>query len=100
MKRNLLKVALDETFPYIIVIGVIGLGLYLNALIVQDTITLRQAEIIGYVLLTILITLEIVSLIFLKTIEVEKRTLISTIADKDKKIEEFEKELERLKIED
>ena len=100
MKRKLLKVALDETFPYIIVIGVIGLGLYLNALIVQDTITLRQAEIIGYVLLTILITLEIVSLIFLKTIEVEKRTLISTIADKDKKIEEFEKELERLKIED
>ena len=91
------KKALFESIPYMIVMGVIGLGLYLNALIVQDTITLLQAQIIGYVLLTILIGLEIFSLIMLKIFEIERRILQDDNEIKDKKIVELEKELLEIK---
>lgn len=87
------KIAVIESIPYMVVIVVIGLGLYLNALIVQDTITLQQAELIGYALLTILIGMEIFSLILLKVKEIDIRTSNS-------KLEELERELERLKKED
>jgi len=90
------KKALFESIPYMIVLGVIGLGLYLNALIVQDTITLLQAQIIGYVLLTAMIGLEIFSLIMLKIFEIERRILQDANEVKDKKIEELEKELVRI----
>ena len=83
-------IAIIESIPYMVVIVVIGLALYLNALIVQDTITLEQAEIIGYTLLTILIGMEIFSLILLKVKEIDIREGTS-------KIEELEKELERIK---
>ena len=91
------KKALFESIPYMIVMGVIGLGLYLNALIVQDTITLLEAQIIGYVLLTILIGLEIFSLIMLKIFEIERRILQDDNEIKDKKIVELEKELVEIK---
>lgn len=87
------KIAVIESIPYMVVIVVIGLGLYLNALIVQDTITLQQAELIGYALLTILIGMEIFSLILLKVKEIDIRTSNS-------KIDELEAELNRLKKED
>ena len=90
------KKALFESIPYMIVMGVIGLGLYLNALIVQDTITLLEAQIIGYVLLTIMIGLEIFSLIMLKIFEIERRILKDDNEIKDKKIVELEKELVRI----
>jgi len=83
-------IAIIESIPYMVVIVVIGLGLYLNALIVQDTITLKQAEIIGYSLLTILIGMEIFSLILLKVKEID-------IRESSSKIDELEKELERIK---
>ena len=88
------KQAIIESIPYLVVMTVIGLALYLNALIVQDNITLKQAEIIGYTLLTILIGMEIFSLILLKVMEIDY-TL--DIKDKNKKIEELEKELQRVK---
>ena len=91
------KKALFESIPYMIVMGVIGLGLYLNALIVQDTITLLEAQIIGYVLLTIMIGLEIFSLIMLKIFEIERRMLQDDNEIKDKKIEELVKELLEIK---
>ena len=95
--KNKYKEALFESIPYMIVLGVIGLGLYLNALIVQDTITLLQAQIIGYVLLTIMIGLEIFSLIMLKIMEIDKRILQDANEVKDKKIDELEAELIALK---
>ena len=88
--ENKYQIAIIESIPYMVVIVVIGLGLYLNALIVQDTITLKQAEIIGYGLLTILIVMEVFSLILLKVKEIDVR-------EGNSKIEELEKELERIK---
>lgn len=84
------KIALLESRPYMIVLAVIGLVVYLNALIVQDNITLLVAEVIGYVIVVIIIAFEIFSLILLKVSEVE-------IATKDAKIEELEAELKRQK---
>lgn len=80
------KKAIRESIPYMVVLIVIGLAVYLNALIVQDTITLSVAVIIGYVLVTTIIAFEIFSLILLKVNEVE-------IATKDKIIEALEKRL-------
>lgn len=91
------KTAIIESIPYMVVIVVIGLGLYLNALIVQDSITLLQAEIIGYILLTTLIGMEIFSLILLKVKEIEIKEKDTRIKEKDNKIEDLEKELERIK---
>lgn len=89
--------AVVESIPYIVVIGVIGLGLYMNALIVQDTITLKEAETIGYILLTILITLEIISLILLKEKEIEKAELTQSVKISKEKIDDLEFELEKIK---
>ena len=88
--ENKYQIAIIESIPYMVVIVVIGLGLYLNALIVQDTISLKQAEIIGYGLLTILIGMEVFSLILLKVKEID-------IRESSSKIDELEKELERIK---
>ena len=93
------KTAIIESVPYLVVLIVIGLALYLNALIVQDSITQNQAEIIGYALLIFLIGAEVFSLFWLKVIDVEKRQLLTAIETKDKKIAEFERELLRLKQE-
>ena len=84
------KKALVKSEPYVIILAVIGLSVYLNALIVQDTITLFVAVIIGYVLVSAIIALEVFSLILLNVSEVE-------IAIKDRKIEELEAELNRQK---
>ena len=84
------KTAIVESEPYMVVLIVIGLSVYLNALIVQDSITLFWAQVIGYVIVTAIIAFMIFSLILLKVTEVEKAT-------KDKKIEELELELNRLK---
>ena len=83
------RIAIVESTPYMVVLIVIGLAVYLNALIVQDSITLFVAEILGYVLLVVIIAFEIFSLILLKVTEVE-------IATKDAKIEELEKELKEM----
>lgn len=93
------KLAFVESIPYIIVLIVIGLALYLNALIVQDTITQLQAESIGYGLLTGIIGAEVFSLYFIKVLDIEKRQLELDVKDRDKKIEEFALELNRLKKE-
>ena len=87
---ELYKKAVRESIPYMVVLIVIGLSVYLNALIVQDSITLAVAIIIGYALVTTIIAFEIFSLILLKVSEVE-------IATKDKKIEDLEIELKRIK---
>lgn len=84
------KKAIVESMPYIVVLAVCGLAIYLNALIVQDTITIIQATIIGYALVTTIIGLELFSLIILKKTEIETSV-------KDTKIDELEKELERIK---
>ena len=91
------KIAVIESIPYMVVIVVIGIALYLNALIVQDTITLQQAEIIGYILITVLIGMEIFSLILLKVKEIDLRMSTSKIEELNKKIEEFEKEGSRIR---
>jgi len=83
------KIGIVESIPYVVVLAVIGLALWLNALIVQDSITLSQAELLGYGLLTGLIGAEVFSLFWLKVIEVEKRQLQSKIDEKDEKIEEL-----------
>ncbi len=102
--KNKYKIAIVESIPYMVVLIVIGLALYLNALIVQDNITIFVAEILGYVLLTLIIAAMIFSLILLKVKEVEKAELLHTIRQKndeienrDYKIDELEKELERVK---
>ena len=64
------KTAIVDSMPYMVVLIVIGLAVYLNALIVQDSITLFVAEIIGYALVTVIIGFEIFSLILLKVSEV------------------------------
>jgi hypothetical protein len=84
------KKAIVKSEPYMIILAVIGLSVYLNALIVQDSITLFVAVIIGYVIVTVIIGLEVISLILLNVSEVE-------IAIKDKKIEALELELKRQK---
>ena len=89
MKENWKK-AIVKSEPYVIILAVIGLSVYLNALIVQDTITLGVAIVIGYVIVTVIIALEVFSLILLNLSEVE-------IAIKDRKIEELEIELKRQK---
>lgn len=91
------KIALTESIPYIVVLFVIGLTVYLNALIVQDNISLSVAIIIGYVITTVIIIFEIFSLILLKVSEVEIATRDRTIEEKDKKIDELEFELNRIK---
>ena len=89
MKEKWIK-AIVKSEPYMIILAVIGLSVYLNALIVQDSITLFVAVIIGYVIVTVIIALEVISLILLNVSEVE-------LAIKDKKIEWLESELKRQK---
>jgi len=84
------KKAIVKSEPYMIILAVIGLSVYLNALIVQDSITLYVAVIIGYAIVTTIIALEVISLILLNVSEVE-------IAIKDKKIEALELELKAIK---
>ena len=84
------KTAIIESEPYMIVFIVIGLACYLNALIEQDSITLFVAIILGYVILTVIIFFELMSLILLKVKEVE-------IGEKDAKIEELELKLNQIK---
>ena len=101
--ENKYKRAINESIPYMVVLIVIGLGLYLNSLIVVDTITIVVAEVIGYGLLTCLIAMEILQLILLKVKEVEKAELLQTIRqkneqidDQDGKIKDLERELRRI----
>ena len=91
------KQALIESISYLIVLTVIGLALYLNALIVQDTVTQFEAEIIGYVLLTLIIGAEVFSLYWLKVLEIEKRQLRIELNQKDKKLEALQAEYDEIK---
>ena len=91
------KQALIESISYLIVLTVIGLALYLNALIVQDTVTQFEAEIIGYVLLTLIIGAEVFSLYWLKVLEIEKRQLRVELNQKDKKLEALQAEYDEIK---
>ena len=97
--ENKYKIAISESTPYMVVLIVIGLGLYLNSLIVVDTITIFVAEIIGYGLLTGLIAMEILQLILLKVKEVEKAQLLQTIRQKDDKIEDQDEKIKDLERE-
>ena len=91
------KIAVVDSIPYIVIFIVIGLTVYLNALIVQDSITLFVAEIIGYSLVTVIIGFEIYSLILLKVKEVEIAIKNKKIEERDEKIEALEAELNRQK---
>ena len=93
------KIAIAESMPYMVVLIVIGLGLYLNSLIVVDTITIFVAEIIGYGLLTGLIAMEILQLILLKVKEVEKAQLLHTIKQKDEELEDKDDAIKELEAE-
>ena len=48
---EIFKRGLVASIPYILIFLVIPLGLYLHALIVQDTITQAEAELYGYITL-------------------------------------------------
>ena len=91
------KIALIESFPYLIAGIVIGLAFWLQALIRQDTITLTEAEIYGGIMVGVIIASEVLSLYLLKLTEVEKRQLTTELQEKDKKIEEFEKKYREIK---
>ena len=91
------KQALIESISYLIVLTVIGLALYLNALIVQDTVTQFEAEIIGYVLLTLIIGAVFFSLYWLNVLEIEKRQLRVELNQKDKKLEALQAEYDEIK---
>lgn len=94
--KVIMKRALIESVPFMIVFIVIGIGIWLQALIIQDNITLAQAELYSYILLGVLIFFEVISLIYDKARDIEKRQLIEENDDLNKKIEEFEKEKERI----
>ncbi len=91
------KIAVVDSIPYMVVLIVIGLTVYLNALIVQDSITLFVAVIIGYCIVTAIIGFEIFSMILLKVKEVEIAIKDKKLEENDKTIWELEKELKRQK---
>lgn len=88
--KEIYKRAVRESVPSMVVVIVILLVLYLNALIVQDSITLFFAIVIGYALVTIIIIFEILQLVLLKVKEVE-------LVVKDKIIENLVLELNEMK---
>ena len=75
---------------------IIAIGVWLQALIVQDNITLEQAELYSYILLGVLIFFEVFSLIVDKANDIEKRQLVDENEELNKKIEAFEKERNRI----
>ena len=91
------KIAIGEFTPYLIIFGIIGLTAWLQALIIPDTITQLQAQIGGYIILGTVIFLGICVLFYEKIRDVEKRQLIDENDDLNKKIKQFEKELEEAK---
>lgn len=91
------KIATIESIPYFIVMIVIALAIWINALIVQDSISLKVATILGLVLVFVVVCLEIISLILLKAREIEIKVKDKMIEEKDQMIEELENELERIK---
>ena len=91
------KIAIGEFTPYLIIFGIIGLTAWLQALIIPDTITQLQAQIGGYIILGTVIFLGICVLFYEKIRDVENRELIDENEDLNKKIKQFEKELEEAK---
>ena len=95
--KSLIKKTLVESMSLMFVLIIIGLSIYLQALIKQDTITLIQAEVIGYAVLGVIISFLILILMFEKAQEIQKRKLIDENDDLNKKIKQFEKDLEEAK---
>ena len=94
--KQIIKRALIESIPFMVAFIIIGIGVWLQALINQDNITLAEAELYSYILLGILIFFEVFSLIVDKANDIEKRQLIDENEDLNKKIREFEKEKNRI----
>ena len=94
--KQIIRRALIESIPFIVAFIIIGIGVWLQALIVQDNITLEQAELYSYILLGVLIFFEVFSLIVDKANDIEKRQLVDENEELNKKIEAFEKEKNRI----
>lgn len=95
--KSIIKKTLIESMSLMFVLIIIGLSIYLQALIKQDTITLAQAEVIGYTVLGFIISFLILILMFEKGQEIKKRELIDENEDQKKIIKELELELARVK---
>ena len=95
--KSIIKKTLIESMSLMFVLIIIGLSIYLQALIKQDTITLAQAEVIGYTVLGFIISFLILILMFEKGQEIKKRELIDENEDLKKRIKEFEKEYNRIR---
>ena len=95
--KSIIKKTLIESMSLMFVLIIIGLSIYLQALIKQDTITLAQAEVIGYTVLGFIISFLILILMFEKGQEIKKRELIDENEDLNKKIKELELELGRIR---
>lgn len=78
-------------------IGVIGVAFYIVSLIVQDTITLSQAEVIGYSMAIVITGLVIATLLLITYNEEEKKQLVLQHEIDNQKIKDFEAELNRLR---
>ena len=91
--KEIIKKTIVESLTLIFILIVLGLTIYLQALVKQDTITLYQAEIFSYITLGFIIFFLILVLIIEKGQEIISRR-------KDDLIENLEKELERLKNRD
>lgn len=94
--KFIIRRALIESIPFMIAFIIIAIGVWLQALIIQDNITLAQAELYSYILLGILIFFEVFSLIVDKANDIEKRQLIDENEELNKKIDAFEKERNRI----
>ena len=94
--KIIIRRAFIESIPFMVAFIIIAIGVWLQALIIQDTITLEQAELYSYILLGFLIFFGVISLIVDKARDIEKRQLIDENEDLNKKIREFEKEKNRI----
>lgn len=98
--KSIIKKTLVESMSLMFVLIIIGLSIYLQALIKQDTITLIQAEVIGYTVLGFIISFLILILMYEKAQEIQKRKLIDENEDQKNIIIGLEKELDELKKRD
>ena len=94
------KKAFWEWLPFCIIGVIIIFVIWLNQLIVQDNITLFQAEMMGFGFAALIVFLLMFYLYLSKVDEVERRDLERTVKKQDIKIDELEAELKRLKKDD
>lgn len=95
-KQDLRRTAI-KFFPTILLIVIILLTFYIVALIIQDRITSFQAEVLGYTSAALIVIFSGVSLFFKYLTEEQNRKLTVQHDVDNSKIEELERELERLR---